>query len=186
MVKIDEVDRKIVSLFMNNPEVSQSEIAGFLDISQPAVGARIKKLKDEGIITHFVGVNLKKSGLFLSKVDIETRETQKVLDFFNECPLYANGLATSGKRNLSIFLLGENMRSIVACVDKHVRGNPNIIDIEFNFVTELAKDLVLRVTMEKEKKDITSCGAKCGECTYYVLDRCLGCPKTVAYRGTLL
>jgi len=166
--------------------MSQSEISELLKISQPAVGARIRKLKDGGIITHFVGVNLKKSGLFLSKLDIETRETQKVLDFFKECPLYANGLATSGKRNLCIFLLGENMRSIVACVDRHFRGNPHIIDIELNFVTELAKDLVMPVTIEEERKQITPCGAKCHECSYYMYDRCLGCPRTVAYKGTLL
>jgi len=186
MARIDEVDRKIISLLTTNPEMSQSEISEFLGISQPAVGARVRKLKDEGIINHFVGVNLKKSGLFLVKVDIETRESQRILDFFKECPLYANGLVTSGKRNLCLFLLGENMRSIVACIDKHIRGNPDIIDIELNFVITPIKDIVLPLTMEKEKKHITPCGEKCLECSYYMLDRCLGCPRTVAYKGTLL
>jgi len=186
MAKIDEVDRKIISLLTRNPEMSQSEISEFLKISQPAVGARIRKLKDEGIITHLVGINLKKSGLFLAKADVETRESQRVLDFFKECPLYANGMIMSGKRNLCLFLLGENMRSIIACIDKHVRGNPDIIDIELNFVTELTKDTVLPVTMEKEKKQVTPCGEKCLECSYYTSDRCLGCPRTIAYKGTLL
>jgi len=186
MAKIDEVDRKIFSLLTTNPEVSQSEISEFLKISQPAVSARIRKLKDEGIITHFVGIDLRKSGLFLAKADIETKESQRILDFFKACPLYANGLVTSGKRNLCLFLLGENMRSIAACIDKHIRGNPDIIDLELNFVIAPTNDIILPVTMEKEEKQITPCGEKCFECSYYTSDRCLGCPRIIAYKGTIL
>jgi len=186
MAKIDEVDRKIVSLLTKNPEMSQSEISEFLKISQPAVGVRIRKLKDEGIITHLVGIDLKKSGLFLAKVDIETRESQRILDFFKVCPLYANGLVTSGKRNLCLFLLAENIRSIVACIDKHIRGNSDIVDMELNFVIAPTNDIILPITLDKEEKQTSPCGEKCFECSYYTSDRCLGCPRTVAYKGTFL
>jgi len=63
--KLDETDRKIVSLLVENPETSQSAIARHLKLSQPAICARMKRLKNSEIITHLVGVNLKSSNFYI-------------------------------------------------------------------------------------------------------------------------
>lgn len=63
MLKIDEVDKRILSLLVVNSELSQSEIACFLKISQLAVAARVRKLKNRGIIASQVGVNFKRINL---------------------------------------------------------------------------------------------------------------------------
>ncbi|RLI65013.1 MAG: Lrp/AsnC family transcriptional regulator, partial [Candidatus Asgardarchaeum californiense] len=57
-VKIDRKDRIILSLTHDNQEISQEEIAKKLHITQPSVAARIKKLKERGLIEQIVGVNL--------------------------------------------------------------------------------------------------------------------------------
>jgi len=69
-IRLDEKDRQIITLFQKNPEISQSEIAEIIGLSQPSVGMRIKKLKDRGILSHIVGMNFKKVNLFLAKVEI--------------------------------------------------------------------------------------------------------------------
>ena len=43
--EIDDVDRRILHLLSENPEISQTDVAERLKISQPAVSARINKLK---------------------------------------------------------------------------------------------------------------------------------------------
>ena len=52
---MDEKDRRILSLLRENPEIRQREIARLVGISQPSVGARIKKLKERGLISYVVG-----------------------------------------------------------------------------------------------------------------------------------
>ena len=47
-VKIDQKDRKIITLLHDNQEISQEEIAKLVHLSQPSVAMRIKKLKERG------------------------------------------------------------------------------------------------------------------------------------------
>lgn len=50
MYNLDDADRLIISLLAENPESCQNEIAQLLDISQPSVGARIRKLKNKDLL----------------------------------------------------------------------------------------------------------------------------------------
>jgi biotin synthase len=59
---LDDKDRKIISIFERDPEISQAEIAQQVGLSQPTVGARLQKLKQTGAIASSVGMDLKKIG----------------------------------------------------------------------------------------------------------------------------
>jgi len=52
-LEMDRTDKKIISLLMENPDISQSEIASHLKMSQPAIYTRIRRLKNRGIINSF-------------------------------------------------------------------------------------------------------------------------------------
>jgi len=52
MLVLDDVDRKIISLLSKISELSQSQIAEIVKISQPSVGARVRKLKNQGLHAH--------------------------------------------------------------------------------------------------------------------------------------
>lgn len=185
MLKIDEVDKRILSLLAENSELSQSEIARFLKISQPAVATRLRKLEDKGIITHQIGVNLKKTKLGFAKIDVSTKNSGSVLRLFERCPLFLNGFITSGKRNLCLFLVSEDLASLDACMDCHIRSNPNISDVEFSVVLSSARDFVSPLKMISEKTEVSPCSGRCDKCSYYKSDRCLGCPSTIYYKGVL-
>src|SRR3989337_2384424 len=75
---------------------SHSELAKRLKISQPAVSARIHKLEEEGVLTHMIGTDIKKTQLFLAKIDISTDYVEQILKLLDACPMYLNSFLTSG------------------------------------------------------------------------------------------
>lgn len=184
--EIDAVDRKIILLLSQNPELSQVNLAKQLKISQPGVSARINKLKERGILAHLIGVDVKKAQLFLAKIDIVTTNVEHILDFLSKCPLYLNGFLISGKYNLTVLLVGENIRSIMSCVDSHLRSNTIIKEMEFNLVVTPVQEFIVPIKPSLDKKPTTPCEKDCSKCSFYMNGRCLGCPASIHYKGALL
>jgi Lrp/AsnC family leucine-responsive transcriptional regulator len=185
---IDEIDKKILRSLSENPELSQLELSEGLKISQPAISARLHKLKETGVLAYSVGTNIKKSQLFLAKIEIMTTGTEDVISFFDKCPLYLNSFLTSGKYNLTVLLVGENMRSIMSCVDSHMRNDPLIKEMEFNLIVTPIRDFIVPIKPVLDKKETIPCETEtcCNNCVLHINNRCLGCPASVHYRGNLL
>jgi DNA-binding Lrp family transcriptional regulator len=184
--KIDEIDKKILCMLYQDPQVSHTELAKRLKVSQPAVSARMHKLEKEGVLSYMIGTDIKKTTLFLAKLDISTDNVEEILRFLDKCPLYLNSFLTSGRFNMTVLLIGENIRSIMSCVDSHFRKSLPVKNLEFDLIVTPARSLIVPIKPNMEKKSATSCGADCDDCTFYVSDRCLGCPVSVHYKGNLL
>jgi len=183
---IDDVDKKILYLLSNNPQLSQAEISSQLKISQPAVSARIRKLEEDGILTHQVGTDVKKAQLFLAKVEVTTNQAEQFLKSVENCPLYLNCFLTSGTHNMTCFLMGEDMRSVMSCVDSRFRQNEAIKDMECDLVMSPTRPMIVPVKPNMEKKKVNPCGKDCSACTFYTSERCLGCPSSIYYKGKIL
>lgn len=173
-------------MLSENPLLSQAELSKRLRISQPAISSRMRKLEQNGTLTRMVGTDVKKSQLFLARVNISTNNVEKVLKFLDTCPLYLNSFLTSGRHNMTIFLLGENIRSIMSCVDSHIRQKLPVRNLEFDLIVTPVRSFVVPVRPSIDKKRTSICGTDCSTCTYYSSERCLGCPASIHYRGTLL
>jgi Lrp/AsnC family leucine-responsive transcriptional regulator len=184
--EIDATDKKILSMLSENSQLSQAEISDQLNISQPAVSARIHKLEDKGLLTRLVGTDVKKAQLYLAKVDITTNQVEGFLKSVENCPLYMNCFLTSGRHNMTCFLMGEDMKSVMSCVDSRFRQNPTIKSMECDVVMNPTKSLVVPLKPYMEKKKTSPCGKDCSACTFYTSDRCLGCPASIHYKGKLL
>lgn len=183
----DKRDREILSLLEKSPEMSQNEIAEKLKISQPSVSARIHKLKQKGALAHVVGMNLKKVSLYMAKVDVMASNTSSVLDIFKDCPYFLNGLIVSGNHNLCLFFIGEDIATLEAIVDGHLRSNPLVKSAEVSIVITPVKDLVMPLRMNFDFSDVPPCGngCNCKECVHHKSNRCLGCPVTNSYNGKI-
>ncbi len=183
----DKRDREILSLLEKSPEMSQNEIAEKLKISQPSVSARIHKLKQKGALAHVVGMNLKKVNLYMAKVDVMASNTSSVLDIFKDCPYFLNGLIVSGNHNLCLFFIGEDIATLEAIVDGHLRSNPLVKSAEVSIVITPVKDLVMPLRMNFDFSDVPPCGngCNCKECVHHTSNRCLGCPVTNSYNGKI-
>ncbi|MFZ3060587.1 MAG: Lrp/AsnC family transcriptional regulator [Candidatus Methanoperedens sp.] len=184
---LDKRDREILSLLELNPEMSQNDMAEKLKISQPSVSARVHKLKQKGALSHVVGMNLKKVNLYMAKVDVIANNTSSVLEIFKECPYFLNGLIVSGKHNLCLFFIGEDISTLEAIVDGHLRSNPLVKGAEVSIVITTMKDLVMPVKMNFETSSTPPCGngCNCKECPHHISNRCLGCPVTNSYNGKI-
>jgi len=184
---LDKRDREILSILEKYPEMSQSEMAEKLKISQPSVSARIYKLKKKGALSHVVGMNLKKVGLYMAKVDVIANNTSSVLDIFKDCPYFLNGLIVSGKHNLCLFFVGEDIATLEAIVDGHLRSNPLVRGAEVSIVIATMKDLVMPIKMNFDLSDMPPCGnvCSCEDCAHHITNRCLGCPVTNSYNGKI-
>ena len=142
------------------------------------------------MLKYLIGADVKKAKLFLAKIDIITTDTEQILEALNKCPLCLNSFLTSGRYNLTILMIGENIRSIMSCVYSHFRQNPSIKDLikdmEFNLVVTPIRDFIVPIKPVLEKKRLTPCESDCDSCTLYATDRCLGCPASTRYKGVLL
>lgn len=184
---LDKRDREILSLLEGYPEMPQSEMAEKLKISQPSVSARIHKLKKNGALSHIVGMNLKKVNLYMAKVDVIANNTSSILDIFKDCPYFLNGLIVSGKHNLCLFFVGEDIATLEAIVDGHLRGNPLVRAAEVSIVIATMKDFVMPIKMNFESSDTPPCGngCNCKDCSHHISNRCMGCPVTNSYNGKI-
>jgi DNA-binding Lrp family transcriptional regulator len=184
---LDKRDRKILSLLEKTPEMSQNDMAERLKISQPSVSARVHKLKQKGALSHVVGMNLKKVNLYMAKVDVAAKNTSSVLDIFKDCPYFLNGLIVSGEHNLCLFFVGEDIATLEAIVDGHLRNNPAVSSARVSIVIAPVKDLILPVRMNFDYSDTPPCGhgGNCNECAHHISNRCLGCPVTNSYSGKI-
>ncbi len=186
VLDIDEKDRLILELLEKDPEMSQSEIAKIVGLSQPSVGSRIKKLKELGVISHAYGLNIKRSGLYVLKVDVKCKRPSEILSKLSSCPFFLNGFVVAGEKNTTILLAGEDLTTLEAIVDKHIRAEPEVYDVEAGIVVRAERDAVMPIKMYIEKQKEVPCGDEsCPKCDYWRIDLCLGCPVAGYYRGTL-
>jgi DNA-binding Lrp family transcriptional regulator len=185
-IELDKKDRIILSLTYDDQEISQEEIAKKLHISQPSVAARIKKLKEKGLIDQIIGVNLNKVGLKVAMVRLATTNTEKILNMFRDCPFFLNGFIISGKDNLVLLLVGDDMSSLESIIDSHIRSDKDVQSVDFNVIITSIKDFVIPINIPTEALNYPPCGLdhKCEECYAFKTNRCFGCPATGKYKGT--
>ena len=182
-IKLDEKDRKIITLLHDNQEISQDEIAKIVHLSQPSVAMRIKKLKEKGIIDHIVGVNLNKVGIYVAIVSVRTVNTTKILNMFRDCPFFLNGFVVSGKENLMLLFAGEDLASLESMIDSRIRPSKDVQSADFNIMISSIKDFVMPIKLIERPLNKPPCGVDYKECQAYHENRCFGCPATSRYKG---
>jgi len=182
-IKLDQKDRKIISLLHDNQDISQEEIADSINLSQPSVAIRIRKLRERGIIQQIIGVNLNKVGIYIATVSIRTTNTTKVLNIFRECPFFLNGFVISGEKNLLLFFAGEDLASLESIIDNRIRPDSDVQSADFNIMISSIKDFVMPIKLIERPLNTPPCGVDYKECQAYSENRCFGCPSTSRYKG---
>ncbi|RLI73014.1 Lrp/AsnC family transcriptional regulator [Archaeoglobales archaeon] len=183
--RLDDKDRKIIEILEENPKISQNEISKIVGLSQPSVGSRIKKMRDLGILSYAYGMNIKNSSLHILKVDVKCSNPGEILKLFTNCPFFLTGFIVTGNKNLSIMLVGENMATLEAIVDKHIRAKSTVYEIDAGIIVRAEKDAIIPMRIHVEKADKSPCNSDCDSCEHYKRELCLGCPITGHYKGRI-
>jgi len=102
-IKLDKKDKQLLSLLYSNSRMSFTEMGAKLRLSSSAVERRMRRLKDDGVISRlFADVNLLKLGFkayrLYFKFDIMDRETEAaVLKLFEAYPRTLWGVVCEGE-----------------------------------------------------------------------------------------
>ncbi|MBN1275046.1 Lrp/AsnC family transcriptional regulator [Candidatus Woesearchaeota archaeon] len=161
---VDDKDAKLLTLLMRDPDISQHELAQRLRLSQPSVNARLRKLKDRGVVAHAVGLDAKRAGITLARVDFTCSDAERVLGVLQHCSFFINGFVMSGTRNASAFLVGEDLRKIEHIVNQYLRSSPKVSDIEIDVVVTMAKEFICSIDLEKEHTTPCADPESCKDC----------------------
>jgi hypothetical protein len=138
-----------------------------------------------GIVNHTYGINIKNHGLYILKVDVKCRQPRELLKLFDGCPFFLNGFIVAGNRNLTMMFICEELTTLEAIVDQHIRPSPDVYDIDVGIVVRAEKDTVVPIKINVEASNEAPCDSDCGDCDYWSNELCLGCPVTGHYRGKI-
>ncbi|MFX1488562.1 MAG: winged helix-turn-helix transcriptional regulator [Promethearchaeota archaeon] len=163
-LKLDDIDRQIISLVQENPALTHTEIATKINRSQPTVGMRIKKLEKNGVLQFQPGINFKKVDLHLATVELKTKNPNHIIDMAKHCPFMLNAFKLSGEHNICILLASSKLQKLDNIVNYHFRNNPDIQRASMEVVIEIAKDFILPIDFDSEDHNPTmeeGCGKDC-------------------------
>lgn len=104
-IKLDDIDKQILDMLIDNTRVPFTDIAKKLLISAGTVHVRVKKMEDSGIIKgSSLTLDYKKLGFsFIAYVGVylqNTSQTQFVLERINDIPNVTVAHITTGKFNI--------------------------------------------------------------------------------------
>ena len=105
IIRLDETDRQILDILINNTRTAYTDIAKKLVISAGTVHVRVKKMENAGIIQgSSLVLDYKKLGYtFIAYIGIylkETSYTKRVLEQLNSVPFVTVAHITTGKFNI--------------------------------------------------------------------------------------
>ena len=163
-LKLDEIDRQIISIVQEEPNITHTDIAEKINRSQPTVGMRIKKLEKSGVLVFQPGINFKKVNLFLATVEVKTKDPDELMEMARCCPFMLNAFRLSGEHNISILLASSKLDKLDNIINYHFRKNPDIGSVSMEIVTDIAKDFILPIDFDSEDHNPTiedGCGEKC-------------------------
>ncbi len=123
---IDEIDRKIIGLLLQNGRIAHEEIAKRLNFSRPAIHQRVAKLTDKGIISKYTTeINWEKLGYAIDAFMMATVHTKDFNEMIDELInletndwIIQNIYKITGKHCIMLRVKAKNSASISALHDK--------------------------------------------------------------------
>ncbi|KKK45048.1 MAG: putative HTH-type transcriptional regulator [Candidatus Lokiarchaeum sp. GC14_75] len=164
-VDLDETDLTILKYLIEDPKISQHTIAKKINKSQPAVGARIKKYEELGLLQYQCGINFRKANLFVVIVNLKANNASEIWDMAKSCPFIINAFRISGKYNICVLLASTKLEKLYNIVNFHFRMNPGINKISMEIISDFAKDFVLPIDFNVETLK-PSMQDGCGDCNF--------------------
>lgn len=130
--KLDGTDLKIINELSRDGRKSFVEIAKKTGLSQVAIKNRVEKLIADNFLKIQGQLNISKCYSVSASIEIEADEATiaKLIEKFEKSPLVYHLVKTSGRYNLLLSIVAQNLESIQTLVDREVRRNPGVKHIE--------------------------------------------------------
>ena len=192
MDDLDEVARKIISQLQQDGRTTFEELSKIIGFSSMGAKKRVERLLEKGILKVAPLLNLEKLDLHAAVVliEIESSEAlQNLLKRFEDCPRVVNIFTTLGGYNLIALVIAEDEDTLESIsVEKcSIRSSGGIRRSEFYPIGNIQYSpfLPIREYLTHKERTTTPCNVDCQPCNRYKREKCVGCPATTYYRGTL-
>jgi DNA-binding Lrp family transcriptional regulator len=189
---MDEVNRKIISQLQADGRTTLEELAKITGFTSMGIKKRLQKLIEQGAIKNQALLNPTAFGLLPAMVFLEMEDAeamQNLINRFKDCPRVIHIFKTIGGYNLIALVIAEDQDTLESIsVEKcSLRSCAGIRRSEFYPIgnNDFSPFLQIREYLTHKEKDRAPCNVDCCSCTRYKTKKCVGCPTTIHYRGTL-
>jgi DNA-binding Lrp family transcriptional regulator len=189
---MDEVDKKIIAQLQADGRTSLKELAKITGFTNMGTKKRMDKLVKTGKIRVSALINPSALGLHpaIVMLEMESAEAmQNVLDRFEDCPRIVQIFKTIGGYNLMALIVAETRETLesISMEKCSLRCSKGIRRSEFYPISDtyFSPFLPIRENLAHKEKKINPCNVECDPCNRYETQKCVGCPTTSNYKGSL-
>jgi len=182
---MDGPDRHLLSHLMEDGTRAQKDLAAFVGLSQPSVAARLKRLREAGVMVDRSSINAVKFNVIVVRIDINSLDPGLLAGQLGGCPRVIQLFRRSGEYNITMYLVLEDISKVEAFVNCHMRYNDTVTRYGHSIIKSSSSMISLPIRLRCERGSSPRCGMNiaCNECSEYDENRCHGCPQTVFYKG---
>ena len=189
---MDDVDRKIISQLQLNGRTTLQELSKSTGFTSMGIKKRLEKLlKNKTIrISALVNPSALRLHPAIVMLEMENAEAmQELLERFEACPRVVQIFKTVGGYNLIAVVIAETQETLesISMEKCSLRCSKGIRRSEFYPVSDtyFSPFLQIREDLAHKERKVTPCNVDCDPCNRYETQKCVGCPTTSQYRGTL-
>jgi Lrp/AsnC family leucine-responsive transcriptional regulator len=189
---LDDIDRKIISQLQLDGRTTLQEMAKTIGFTSMGTKKRLEKLLKNGIIKFSALINPRALKLHPAIVMLEMENAeamQDLLDRFKDCPRVIQIFKTIGGYNLIALVVAETQETLesISMEKCSLRCSRGIRRSEFYPISDtyFSPFLQIRENLVHKDRKVTPCNVDCDPCNRYEEQKCVGCPTTSHYKGTL-
>ena len=189
---MDAIDRKIISQLQLDGRTTLQELSKIIGFTSMGTKKRLDKLVKNGTIkfTALVSPDALKLHPAIVMLEMESAEAMReLLDRFKDCPRVVQIFKTIGGYNLIALVVAETQETLesISTEKCSLRCSKGIRRSEFYPISDtyFSPFLQIREGLVHKEKKVTPCYVDCNLCNRYETQKCVGCPTTSNYKGTL-
>jgi DNA-binding Lrp family transcriptional regulator len=189
---LDEIDKKIINQLQADGRTTLQEMSKNIGFTSMGTKKRLEKLIKKGTIkvSALINPNVLKLHPAIVMLEMESAEAmQKLLDRFKNCPRVVHIFKTIGGYNLVALVVAETQETLesISMEKCSLRCSQGIRRSEFYPISDMyfSPFLQIRENLAHKQRKVSPCKVECDPCSRYEAQKCVGCPTTSNYKGTL-
>ena len=189
---MDEVDQKLISNLQLNGRTTLKELGELTGYTSNGVRKRLESLQEREVLKVSALLNmetLNHTGAIVM-IEVESAKAMNdILERFSKCPRVIHIFTTLSGYNLIALIMAEDQDTLQSIsVEKcSLRSNEGIRRSEFYPIGKIhySPFLCIREYLAHKGAKMTPCNVDCVSCQRYQSKKCVGCPSTQYYKGSL-
>ena len=189
---MDDIDKKIIAQLQENGRATLEELSKNIGYTRMGTKKRLEKLMNRGTIRVSALINPSALKLHPAMVMLEMENAeamQELLDRFEECPRVIQIFKTVGGYNLIALVVAETPETLesISMEKCSLRCSKGIRRSEFYPISDtyFSPFLQIRENLAHKENKVTPCNVDCNPCARFEKEKCVGCPTTSQYKGSL-